>query len=321
MISSIEVALPEYILMKTSPLFTSILFLVTFIPGVFAQSNIYHSFPLDGGEWRADYFNSYCGGICEQRRYYTSGDTIIDSLNYKKLYGDIVPEVGNSFYGQYFGGLREDTANKKIFFWALFSPEEVVLFDYNLDSGDVAPGTYLHNESDTMIVISVDSILIGNEFHKRFNLSTSNGYPASLIEGVGWSGGLILEEMSSLIGWEVIYNLKCFKVNNVLEYEDSSYTYPPCDLPVGFEEGDDPEQNSVIGPNPVLVGSYLYFNLKDYSNNKFRIFDIRGKKLVEIPLSGNSFYLSSTIFHEGVYLVELSNSSRHLLSKLMIIGK
>jgi hypothetical protein len=306
--------------MKTAIGFYLLFFLFTLFSRVFGQANIYHPFSLDGGEWRADYFSSYCAGLCEQRRYYTSGDTIIDSLKYKKLYGDIVPEAGNSFYGQYFGALREDTATRRIFFWALFSPEERILFDYDLDSGDVAPETYLHSEDDTMIVISIDSILIGTNFHKRFNLSTTTGYPAALIEGVGWSGGLILEKMSPLIGWEEIYNLKCFKVNSILEYEDTSYVFPACDLPLNLDELNLSEQSSILTPNPVLIGSNLYFNLKERQKYKCRIFDITGNMLVQMSLTDNGFYISPAIFKEGVYFLELSDSiSIRFLTKLVLL--
>ncbi|MEO5673122.1 MAG: T9SS type A sorting domain-containing protein [Chitinophagales bacterium] len=276
----------------------------------FSQANVYHPFPLDGGEWRADYFNSYCAGLCEQRRYYTVGDTIIDSLKYKKLYGDIVPEAGNSFYEQYFGGLREDTINKTIFFWAAFSPEEIALFNYDLDSGDVAPGTYLHLENDTMIVIGIDSILIGNDFHKRFNLSTSTGYPAALIEGVGWSGGLILEPMSSLIGWEVTYNLKCLKINGVLVYEDTSYTYPACDLPLGITELHQSEQNIVLYPNPVSVNSTLTLKSNSQERCFITIFDLTGTPVYHSSfLEELNIFLSSNEFTAGCYLVKISEAN------------
>ncbi|MCY7410306.1 MAG: hypothetical protein LH473_08540 [Chitinophagales bacterium] len=115
--------------------------------------------------------------MCEQRRYYTNGDTIIDSIEYKKLYVDIIYSAQPDYYGLYGGALREDTLNRKIYFYCACNPMEQLLFDFDLHTGDLAPQTFLHADEDSMWISDIDSILIGNDFHKRFNLSCLTGYP------------------------------------------------------------------------------------------------------------------------------------------------
>ncbi|MBA3648543.1 MAG: T9SS type A sorting domain-containing protein [Chitinophagales bacterium] len=287
----------------------------------FSQANVYHPFPLDGGEWRADYFDEQCFGICEKRNYYTRGDTTIGNATYKKLYADIVPEVGNAFYGEYFGALREDTVNRKIYYFCSCSPEETILFDFDLDSGEVLPQTWLHDVADTMLVSSIDSILIDNSYHKKFNLTNTTGYPVALIEGVGWSGGLILEKIYSLIGWEVIYNLKCMKVNGEIQYLDTSYVYPSCDLPLAIENINIASVTSLIYPNPVPMGSTIYLNLTYPQQYKVKVLDITGRSVRPVIFSANSIYLPPDTFQKGIYLFEISKDKKQqpFFVKLIIL--
>jgi hypothetical protein len=278
-----------------------------------SQANIYHPFPLDGGEWRSDYFDAYCGGLCEQRRYYTIGDTIIDSLYYKKLYGDRVYSAGPDFYGIYFGALREDTANRKIYFYGVDNPFEYLLFDFDLDSGQLAPQTFLHYNEDSMWVTSIDSVLIGNDYHKRFNLSCP-GFPVSLIEGMGWSGGLILEPYFNGLGFEVIYNLKCLKVNGIIQYLDTSYAYPACDLPTEVNEVNSRNKYSIAFPNPCYLGDPIFFKMTEELPITIVFQDLSGKIISSKTL--NNDYLisvSSVHFSKGIYFFKVfkSNSLIH----------
>ncbi len=195
----------------------------------------------------------------------------------------------------------------------------MLLFDFDLDSGEVIPSTYLHFEEDTMIVTSIDSVLVGNDFHKRFNLSHLTNYPVSIIEGVGWSGGLILEPIYTLVGWEVIYNLKCLKVNGVIEYLDTSYVYPACDLPLDLNELSELTGRSVIYPNPASLGSTVYLNLSDRRQYHIRILDITGRLVTEATNQSNSIDLSSSVFTRGFYLIEISTNNQPVYSTKLVI--
>jgi len=77
--------------------------------------NVYHPMRIDSGEWRTDYFDSYCFGLCDMRRYFTAGDSTVDGFHFKKLIEDVQFYQDGHYYGLYKGLIREDTLNKKIY--------------------------------------------------------------------------------------------------------------------------------------------------------------------------------------------------------------
>ncbi len=79
----------------------------------------------------------------------------------------------------YYGAIRE--SGKKVYF--LSGSSEQLIFDFNAVAGSYIPGSV-----STMRVVSIDSILIGSIYHKRYKTTDSTYY---VIEGVGSSRGLI----------------------------------------------------------------------------------------------------------------------------------
>ena len=89
----------------------------------------------------------------------------------------------------YFGGIRE--IGKKVYFFS--GGSEQLIFDFN-----AVVGSYIPAYTGTIRVVSIDSILIGSIYHKRYKTTDSTYY---VIEGVGSSRGLIpgLNDGSGLI--------------------------------------------------------------------------------------------------------------------------
>ena len=180
--------------MKKHLLFITLLLTLKILNG---QTNVYHSFP-DSANWRIDVIINQPQGDCQAIyyfQYYTSGDTLINSYNYKKIYKSYVylTSTGSASpcdplpqwdYSGYIGALRDDSLSNKTFFVYQNNNNDSLIYDYNLNVGDTIIGNSSIDNIQT--VTSVDSILIGSQFRKRWNYAY--GY---IIQGIGSSTGLI----------------------------------------------------------------------------------------------------------------------------------
>ena len=178
----------------------TILFIFLSAVSLKAQTNVYHPFPDSNAVWSG---NSYTGDFsCYQTDsydlYISSEDTTIGLNNYKKLrqagyfYVSCSPPNSGGYNNGVIGYLRQDTALKQVFF--LSSGNEELIYDFNLNVGDTL--TFLHQPGEIIIVTQIDSILIANNFRKKFILNgLADPYcpnsPNFLIEGIGSSTGLL----------------------------------------------------------------------------------------------------------------------------------
>jgi len=99
--------------------------------------------------------------------YTFSGDTLINNLTYHKLTTPFAkPYVGGSGYR---GAIRQDIVAKKVFFIPLREISEKVLYDFTLQVGDTVKVKPYYSPRDT--VQSIDSVLVGNTFRKRWQIT------------------------------------------------------------------------------------------------------------------------------------------------------
>ena len=71
---------------------------------------------------------------------------------------------------------------KKVYFFE--NGNDTLAYDFNLNIGDTLPVTCL-NVLNNNYVQSIDSVLVGSQYHKRFWISDDNSINyASLIEGL-----------------------------------------------------------------------------------------------------------------------------------------
>ncbi|MEO5673123.1 MAG: hypothetical protein ABIQ74_00615, partial [Chitinophagales bacterium] len=277
--------------MKKLFLFVTLITLV--ISQGFSQASVYHPIPLTNAEWRTDHFDQ---GICVANIYslctslvfYPEGDTIINSKAYTKFYEDgISYEYGSSDMHVYYGAMRQDTTSKKVYFFALNQLSEYVLYNFNLEVGDTSEEGILTLGG---IVESIDSVLVGTEYHKRFNFFNSYPYYIYLIEGVGTNGGLF-SGIYDGYGFEVKDILKCFKLNGTTVLEDTLYEWIPCDLFTSNTPLVDQSPQITLYPNPVSVNTTLTLKSNSPERCFITIFDLTG-----MPFYHSSFLEELNLF-------------------------
>jgi hypothetical protein len=165
-----------------------------------AQTNVYHSFPVDSlGHWSEKYWvNAGMGYGEDNYTLFFNGDTVIGGKTYHKVLKTGSQSGGGIqttyYYNGSNGAIREDTAQKKVYFvnYSNNPSQEQLLYDFNLHVGDMAP----HGSNR---VFKIDSVLVGNSYHKRFLLKPLNDTTTTIdvnyavIEGVGSTlGGAVV---------------------------------------------------------------------------------------------------------------------------------
>lgn len=299
-------------------------------------SQTYHPFPDSVGVWRQvsttgdpDFnppFNR------DSYSLFLNGDTILNNNTYQKLYKSESPYNIDTSSAVYIGALRE--INKKIYFYPdslglnnsvlwychlhdspspLFYNSEALLYDFDVIIGDTV---HFHHMDTTFLVInSIDSILIANQYRKKYNYfysSTSNcngqGYDNSYVEGIGNINSGLLSLW--IFYFENSEQLSCFEDNEIF-YSN----VPNCET-VGIKK-EKVASNLKIYPNPTSEKLFIEFSNKAKRVN-YSIFDIAGKKVISSILSkSNSIDVSS--LKKGLYLLKLKTESGQLKSTLINI--
>ncbi|MEI6123534.1 MAG: T9SS type A sorting domain-containing protein [Bacteroidota bacterium] len=231
-----------------------------------------------------------------------------------------------SYFNYYLGAFREDTTDRKVFFLPPDSISGTLLYDFDLNLGDTLPITYTNNDHNdinepvTNIVTSVDSVLIGNEYHKRFEISAYNwggnfAPYVSLIEGIGSTFGFL--------GWlrpdpevPIGSTLLCFKLNGLTVFPDSNYQ---CDIVSSINESIKSEPIVQIFPNPFNLTTKISFNIT-YKTVDIELTDIQGKLINKHKcINCDEIILDRKGVENGFYFLRMTFDNKNIEIKKIII--
>jgi hypothetical protein len=291
-----------------------------------AQTSTYFPIPDSGIVWRQEGFvqsNSCCctgSGPCLRKddyQYFLSGDTLIGSFTYKKILRNgngqefivgvpVCPAwcSGNYEYftynNVYSGSIRQDTSLRKVYYLPPDSSLDVLLYDFNLNSGDTLPILF-SNPYPANYVSSIDSILIGSSYRKRFWISLNNDSNyISLIEGIGSSYGL-LSPLFPNNNVSLIYNmLNCVRINGMTVYPDSTTT---CSI---ISKIDDQKNNFSFSVFPNPFSDVIHLTLNSEELAEFFLYDIAGRNIMSKTLSGSES-LNTSQLSDGIYFFKVKS--------------
>lgn len=289
------------------------------------QTNVYHPFPDSNAIWNVE-ADAYYGGQCPPPpstnpvlvdytfSEFLQGDTTINNYIYHKIYmsgyvhehcqfGNFVNNW-NYFNNVYEGAYRQDTLLKKIFFY--YSNTEWLLYDFNLNVGDTLFGYQRCGE----VVSSIDSVLIGNNYRKRFNLSNTFT-PHSIIEGIGSTAGLLGQHCS----FEYFSYLTCFVQNGQTLYPD---TITNCQLITQVKEVKFTAPFS-ISPNPFSTHATLQTD-KLFTNATLTIYNSFGQQVKQLKnISGNTITLHRDNLPGGLYFLRMTQEDQTFTAEKLVI--
>lgn len=279
-------------------------FLLIAVPG-YSQTNIYYPLPTQNAAWR-EYQGSHCD-MCRDYQNFTAGDTVIGGKSYTKIWSSGIYYSSN-FYGfctntivgnfSYLSSaIRNDSINKKVYSYDFYNHVETLLYDFNLNLGDTVPVQF-----SSGYVSAIDSVLVGQNYHKRFTVSEINSMlpDVYLIEGIGATSGL-LNRIDFC--FECCTSLLCVKQNDTTIYPDGWV----CDLIEGIPENSTPALSFRLSPNPCEDFATISVSpaTKDLS---FSLYDPLGNIILQKFNVINGERIDLTSVKPGFYYYNLSHS-------------
>lgn len=272
------------------------------------QTNIYHTFPDSNTVWNFHFRFVPVGGNGSESDYSISfsGDTIISRQTYHKL----------KSASNYEGAIREDVGEKKVYFIHPTDSTEKLLYDFNMQVGDTVQGYIQTLGLDANdVVISIDSVLIGSTYRKRWHIN--NCYNIYFIEGIGSTYGLI--EQSPGCATDLFdYSLICFKQDGQTLYPDTSTT---CNLITGIDETPNQIGVSTIGLYPNPAQDQLNISIgQGKSIQSIRLYDLMGREqTIEIEQRDrNNYSLHIRTIPKGIYIINIILENGKNMSKKVL---
>jgi hypothetical protein len=289
-----------------------LLFLVIFVSTfsqVKSQTSVYHPFPDSNAVWNFNY-TLYCftdgGSTYENYSILMSGDTVINSQTYHKLNTPYVEAVVSSTCGTntstgYKGAIRQDIANKKVFYIYPSDSIEQLLYDFNLQIGDSIIGFLASLTFPADTVESIDSVIVGVDYRKRWKINSF--YPFYIIEGIGSTYGLV-ENYPSFTDMPYYY-LICFKQNEQALYPDTTIY---CDVILTVQQNPPNNFSISISPNPFRASAQLIIkgNPK-IKNAELKIYNALGECISSKIMNGESAIIERENLPGGIYFYQLLN--------------
>ncbi|MFI5148229.1 MAG: T9SS type A sorting domain-containing protein [Bacteroidia bacterium] len=296
-----------------------LLFLLLLLPLLsFAQSYL-----LNNPEWTVRVSCSFSGPNCIQTdtyNYYVKGDTVIAHHRYKKLFkkGQTTfawytsPPVPSNCQGviNYYDtimplALLRDTL-KTMFICDPSNQPEKLLYNFNLSVGDTLPLTF-NNSTHTLVVTAMDSILVRNQYRKRFYINHTS---EMVLEGIGFSGGLIESfGMNMDCGAS---GLNCYSLNDSALYPAPG---PTCRIPLGIAVPEEEKQQIELIPNPADQQARIY---SPYKMGDMLLYNTQGKSLIPLKEVGNAILINTSSLPDGLYLIMGTTSKGPFSRKLLV---
>jgi len=293
--------------------------LTTIVLSAKAQTSVYHPFPESNAVW--NYHFTVAGVNCQDGytdKYYSltiSGDTLINSQTYHKLTTPFIQSVATGTCTGpvigYQGAIRQDIMNKKVFYVPPSNITEQLLYDFNMQVGDSVKG-FTESLTYPDIVQSIDSVLVGNSYRKRWNINSM--YQIRFIEGIGSTYGLIKYSPCNAIDLPD-YSLTCFSQNGVPLYPSETTN---CELITGVRNIFSNEIASMIFPNPFHSSATLELN-NDFSHVYLIIYNALGEQVRRQKIISRTTIIHRNELQDGIYFYQVTNDKGQIASGKFIV--
>jgi hypothetical protein len=298
--------------MKKSLFILVILFLT--LTSVRGQTNVYHPFPDSNSIWHQTFAGDYNTIDTSSYSYGLIGDTIINSRKYSKVY--LLNDTSLNVSGNYLGCLREDS-NKKVYylgkeFWGMQEfTSEIQLYDFGKNVGDsIEYGIWGKKP-----VLSIDSILIGQNYRKRFQVLWDY-----FIEGIGSTIQLLSPITDIPTKYYTHWDLVCFKQDDAVLYTNS--TYNGCFQTFGIKDNLGIQKTSLlISPNPFSQSAQITL-YQTYHNIALAVYDIQGKQVAQQQYTDcDKIQFSRNQLSNGLYFLKLTLDDKGVETGKVVISE
>lgn len=315
--------------MKTFFVATLFTLFSNFISG---QTNVYHPFLQDGAQWSIlnQYFDEFQPQDGDSSKaiykYLSVGDTLIEGKEYLQI--DFA-----GFPTEPYFNLLDDSIAKKVY--VRIADTDTLLYDFSAVVGQNISNTYAFLHFPDAYVESIDSIQIGDNYRKRFNIRYTNLFynydigeyqdslvATYLIEGIGSQYGPILTFLLNN-GYLLHdkYELICYFENGEQLYSLFS-EFANCDSTyIDYSVQNLTELNNILAPEifPNPVNDFLTIKFNGLICNHILLFDLAGKIILEEKsILNNTIVIDISKFPKGTYVVKTIFNDNSFINKIMI---
>jgi len=282
-------------------------------PGLL-RAQQYTPFPEGDVMWTEIYRRSEFDPFTLHYYRLQNGDTILNGKTYHKLYRS---SDTFSTHAVYVGGLRDDTASRKVYLG------DILLYDFSVELGDTLyADLYTHWRND-LLVHSIDSVMIGGSYHRRINLRMAfspinDVLPSAWVEGVGNLVRGVVFTSGTLPNNGMWNELECMHqggqpvYHNTTDWDifdgDNSVS---ADCPVPYSQAIPEQQTAapaVLYPNPLSgTGRLVLASPSGYT--QLVVYDAAGRQIASHELRGKTeVALEQGNFVAGTYTYILTRN-------------
>jgi hypothetical protein len=214
----------------------------------------------------------------------------------------------------YLGAMKEDSLAKKVYLVWPNTTNDTLIYDYNLVVGDTIKGFL--TDGYEMTITSIDSILIRNEYRRKWNFNAPNEGPGYIIQGIGSDNGLI-----------EILNSPGFCFASLICVEDSIGNLFLSNIPstygcqlifTGANELKN-KQNISFFPNPFSDQATLHTD-KLLQNASLTVYNSFGQVVKQTDqLSGETIIFQRENLQSGVYFYRLLENNKIISTDKFVI--
>jgi hypothetical protein len=237
--------------------------------------------------------------------YMLSGDSVINSITYKRLYFSFEEIPVN--WGLY-GFMREDET-KKVWLKTEFATQEFLMYDFSVAIGDtVFVG---QQEPVGLVVDSITTVTVNGTERQKFWFSWPDNpyYTETWTVGIGSSKGIVWSGSAMIVGG--FYELLCMSNNGEQIYMNPDYDF--CYINTVKVDENNMEAFQIY-PIPV-VSNLIISNLINIEIQSISIIDFSGRKIQDFE-AGSSL-LDLSVLKPGVYFLKISTENGPFLTKII----
>jgi hypothetical protein len=239
--------------------------------------------------------------------YYVSGDTLIKSNKYFKVYKNTGIEA------HYIGCFREK--NKIVSYigvdyFGFDTDTAIVLYDFNKGINDEVLTGVWHKDK----IINIDSILVSEKYRKRYILSSGEKW----IEGIGSTYGFFYP-MTNIPTTYWRSELACFKKDEIVIYLNPNFSDCTTQILQGINELKT-ELFFKIYPNPANRTNEIIIESEKISIDRIQVFSLSGQLLKTYNCKkAHEVKIITSDYSSNIYILRVYDSFGKVYTNKLII--
>jgi hypothetical protein len=190
-----------------------------------------------------------------------------------------------------------------------------LIYDFSVDVGDsiIIDGI---GSQYTFLVVSIDSILITNNYRKRISLMGINYLHEEWIEGIGSTFGLLATWFNR--HWEFYdYGLTCYMENGIQIYPERGTGCNLCDI-LTNTNGIYTRHSITIIPNPLLKESRILYP-SEIHPILINVYSVEGRLVYSKDIKDDqNISINRDMFDHGIFILELIDNQNNSFKKKFI---